>query len=58
MILRKCQGHSVIARRNFWSHVSPKEKASSDITCVDAGGILVQDLKGSTVEVEDHLKRL
>ena len=58
MILRKCQGHSVIARRNFWSHVSPKEKASSDITCVDAGGILIQDLKGITIEVEDHLKRV
>ena len=57
-ILRKCQGHSITARRNFWSHVSSKEKASSEITCVNAGGILVQDFKGITVEVEDHLKRV
>ena len=33
-ILEQCKGTSIQAMKNFWSHVSPSKKQSTDITAV------------------------
>ena len=56
-ILKKCQGNSISARKNFWSYVSPKEQSALGIECVQANGSLIHDKEGIKLEVENHLQR-
>ena len=57
-ILKKCQGNSVSARKNFWSYVSPKEQSTLGIECVQSNDSLIHDKEGIKCEDENHLQRI
>ena len=56
-IIEKCTGGSTQARKNFWSHVSPSKKQSSDISAVidPVSGVIKCDHDEIRTEVEKHL---
>ena len=56
-ILEKCKGTSVRARKNFWSHFSPSQKQSSDISAVvdPVSGVVKCNSDEIIAEVEVHL---
>ena len=56
-ILQDCSGSSVKARRNFWSHISPSKKQSSDISAVidPTSGAVKCNLDEITNAVQDYL---
>ena len=57
-ILEKCSGNSVAARKHFWSLVSPSEKKSCDISCVQRGDSIIQDPEAISLEIQNHLKNV
>ena len=56
-ILQDCTGSSVKARRNFWSHISPSKKQSSEISAVidPISGVVKCNLDEITNAVQDYL---
>ena len=56
-IIQKCSGSSFKARRNFWSHVSPSKKQSSDISAIidPISGAVKCNLDEIKKGTEDHL---
>ena len=56
-ILDQCKGGTPQARKNFWSHVSPSKKQSSDISAVvdPVSGVIRCKLEEIKSEVEKHL---
>ena len=53
----QCSGNSVKARRNFWSHVSPSKKQSTDLSAVvdPVSGVVKCGVDEIKTEVEKHL---
>ena len=58
VIIKKCSGGSIQALKNFWSHVSPSKKQSSEISAVidPVSGVVVCNPDEITAKVEDHLE--
>ena len=54
-VLKDCQGHSIQARKCFWSYVSPSCKQSSGLECVFSPSKKVMDDESIKSEVESHL---
>ena len=56
-VIESCKGNSTQARRNFWSHVSPNKKQSTDILAVmsPTSGMVKCNQKDIASEVESHL---
>ena len=56
-IIQSCKGNSTQARKNFWSHVSPNKKQSTDIMGVrsSTSGVIKCNPHDIRHEVETHL---
>ena len=56
----QCSGNSLKARRNFWSHVSPNKKQSTDLSAVidPVSGVVKCDVDEIKTEVEKHLTKV
>ena len=56
-ILQNCSGSSIKARRNFWSHISPNKKQTSDISAVidPTSGAIKCNLDEITSAVQGYL---
>ena len=59
-VIESCKGNSAQARRNFWSHVSPNKKQSTDILAVmsPTSGMVKCNQQDIACEVESHLIRV
>ena len=53
----QCSGNSRKARRNFWSHVCPSKKQTTDLSAVvdPVSGVVKCDVDEIKIEVEKHL---